>query len=138
MAAGFGQRRDVANSRLMWVVNGTEVVRLSTTDITFFGGALTIDSGGLTVSAGTVTVPAGSVNAAAVGNINGLHFDAKADKNVIGGNALLFRITTAGTAAGETINVTVGPAIRVVDAWIIPQAAGGAGDTITVQNAGNA
>ena len=136
--AGYGFRRDLANSRLRIEVAGTEVMRLTATGaVTLYGGTLTVNSGGVTVT-GTVTLPASTIAAAAIKNLNGSHFTTKADVNVIGGAALLFRIRTAGTAAGETINVTMAEGIRVVDVWIKPNTAGGAGDTIIVSKAGAA
>lgn len=136
--AGYGFRRDLANSRLKIEVGGTEAMRLTAAGaVTLYGGALTINSGGLTVT-GTVTLPAATIASTAIKNINGSHITTTADVNILGGPALLFRITTVGTGAGETINVTMAQKIRVVDVWVKPNATGAGADSITVQSTGNA
>ena len=138
--AGYGFRRDLANSRLKIEVAGTEAMRLTAAGaVTLFGGALTIDSGGLTmVGASNVTLPAATIASTAIKNINSSHITTAADVNILGAPALLYRITTAGTAAGEKINVTMAQKIRVIDVWCKPNAAGAGADSIIVSAAGSA
>jgi len=59
-----------------------------------------------------------------------------ANVNTVGGIPVLYRITAAALSAD--VDVVVAEAIRVIDAWCIATAAGGAGDSITVKNGSTA
>jgi hypothetical protein len=59
-----------------------------------------------------------------------------ANVNVIGGSLVLHRIDAA--ALTGDVDVVLTHKTRVIDVWCVASAAGGAGDTITVKNAGNA
>ena len=142
MPQTFGFRPDIANARGRVDVSGTEVLRVTATGDTIVGVNLVIDSGGLTVSAGTISFPATALAAAGLaataGVFTGANMATLADEGVNGGGALLFRITTAGTAGGETIDVVSTHKIRVIGFWTVNAAAGGAADTIQLFNGATA
>lgn len=70
------------------------------------------------------------------GSLDGTQAAEVADVNVIGGLPVLFRIAAAALT-GDT-DVTMTHKVRVVDAWCVATAAGGAGDTITIKNGATA
>ena len=139
--AGFGFRRSVANARLNIEVAGSVALQGTSTGITIIDD-LTVDSGGLVITAGTFTVAALAVADAAMADADprfaGGSFEASADLNTSGAPLMLFRIVTTGAAGGETINVTMTHAVRVLDFWVVNAAAGGAADTIQLLNSANA
>lgn len=85
----------------------------------------------------TGTNLASSVRTLNAGTMTGADAANVAGSNVIGGVALLHIIPIADAASGDT-NVTLTHKTRVIDAWVVLTAAGNAGNTYTVKNAGNA
>jgi hypothetical protein len=140
--AGYGFRRDLANARLNIEVAGSVALRGTSSGITIIDD-LTVDAGGVIITAGTFTAAALGVAVAALADdptplYAGGSFEASADLNTIGAPLMLFRIVTAGTAAGESIDVTMTHAIRVLSFWAVNAAIGGAGDTVQLLNGANA
>lgn len=69
--------------------------------------------------------------------LTGLHAAVVGNANVIGGLPVLHRIDIADGASGNT-DVVLTHKTRIIDAWVVLTAAGNAGNTYTVQSAGNA
>lgn len=69
-------------------------------------------------------------------SLDGTQAAEVADVNVIGGLPVLFRIAAAALT-GDT-DVTMTHKVRVIDAWCVATAAGGAADTITIKNGATA
>jgi hypothetical protein len=90
-------------------------------------------------NAGVTTIQAGAVDEAMINpnTLTGTVAANVANANVIGGLPQLFRINTAGGATANT-DVTVTHKIRVIDAWVVNNAAGTASDTIQVFNGASA
>jgi len=88
---------------------------------------------------GATTIQAGAVDEAMINpnTLTGTVAANVADANVIGGLPQLFRINTAGGATANT-DVTVTHKIRVIDAWVVNNAAGTTSDTIQVLNSTSA
>lgn len=124
---------------------------LNTNSVTAAGDPvyLSTTAGGFTVTAPTqraIIVGWVTVKSATVGQIqwdvngitqgiSGSSVSNVANVNTVGGVPVLFRITSAATG---DIDVVMDHKVRVIDAWIVNTAAGGAGDTITVKNGANA
>lgn len=115
------------------VGNGTTMTSVAlSADITMTNaGVVTIANDAIT----TVKILASNVTEAKIAPnaLTGLVAANVADANVIGGLPILFRIDTAGGATANT-DVTVTHKIRVIDAWVVNNAAGTASDTIQVLN----
>lgn len=60
-----------------------------------------------------------------------------ANANVVGGIPVLHQINIADAVSGDT-DVVLTHKTRIIDAWVVLTAAGDAGNTYTVKNAGNA
>lgn len=72
----------------------------------------------------------------AADNQDGANVAVVADVNTTGGIPLLFRVAAA--ALTGNVDVIMDAKVRVIDAWCIATAAGGAGDTVTVSNGATA
>ncbi len=96
-------------------------------------------SGDITLTnAGVAAIGAGKVTQAmhAAASEDGTVVKTVANVNIIGGIPLVFRIT-ANALTGD-VDVVMTHKVRVIDAYCINTAAGGAADTITVKNGATA
>ena len=112
-----------------------ELVTLSGDATIAAGGAITIAA--LAVETSMIAALAVSTAKIAAGAVIPSKVGTVADVATGGGVPVLYRIDTAGGATADT-NVTVDSKIRVIDAWVVNNAAGTASDTITVKNGSSA
>jgi hypothetical protein len=125
-----------------WGALGTVAALASAHIFVGNGGGVATDvavTGDVTISnTGVTAIGAGKVTNAMVvpAALDGTVAKVVADVNVIGGIPVTFRITAA--ALTGDIDVVMTHKIRVIDAYCINTAAGGAADTIIVKNGATA
>jgi len=114
---------DVSTDAQMLLGNGTTLA-----SVAMSGDATIANTGALTIAAGAVDeamVAPNALTSTVAANV--------ADANVIAGLPVLYRINTAGGATANT-DVVLTYKTRIIDAWVVNNAAGTGSDTITVVN----
>lgn len=124
---------DASTDTQILVGNGTTI-----TSVAVSGDATLTNAGVLTIASDavkTANILDSNVTEAKIApnTLTGLVAGNVANANVIGGLPVLFRINTDGGATANT-DVTVTHKIRVIDVWVVNNAAGTASDTIQVLN----